>query len=131
LFGHRLMSSEIPAEMRPTLTDVLPVMANLCCVYVAVGGIAMFVSALSNHRGRAIGVAFGIVVASFLLNFIAQFWEPAKTIAFASVMEYYRPAEILRSGAFPTRDVATLLCVGGAAVVAGGEVVARRSICTV
>jgi ABC-type transport system involved in multi-copper enzyme maturation permease subunit len=131
LLGHRLMSPAIPAEMRPTLTDVLPVITNLYCVYAAVGGIALLVSALCNHRGRAVAVAFAIVVASFLLTFVAQFWEPAKRIAFVSVMEYYRPAEILLSGAFPTRDVATLLSVGGAALLVGGEVVARRSICTV
>ena len=41
LLGHRLMSPAIPVAMRPTLTDVLPVMANLYCVYVAVGGITM------------------------------------------------------------------------------------------
>jgi len=131
LLGHRLTSNAMPAEMRPTLRDVLPVIANLYCVYVAVGGIALFVSASSNHRGRAVGVAFAVVLASFLLNFVAQFWEPAKPFAFASVMDYYRPAEIMRSGTFPTRDVATLLAVGGIAVVAGGEIVARRSICTV
>lgn len=131
LLGHRLMSTVMPAETRPALGDVLPAIVNLYCVYVAVGGLTLLVSASSNHRGRAIGVAFGIVLASFLLNFIAQFWEPAQAIAFASVMEYYRPAEILQSGNFPTRDVATLLIIGGAAVVAGGEIVARRSISTV
>jgi ABC-type transport system involved in multi-copper enzyme maturation permease subunit len=131
LVGHRLTSGAMPAEMRPTLRDVLPVITNLYCVYVAVGGISLLVSASSNHRGRAMGVAFAVVLASFLLNFVAQFWEPAKAIAWASVMEYYRPAEIMQSGAFPTRDVATLLAVGGIAVFAGGEIVARRSINTV
>lgn len=131
LLGHRLTSPAMPAEMRPTLGEELPVIVNLYCVYIAVGGLALLVSASSDHRGRAVGVAFSIVLASFLLNFVAQFWGPAKAIAFASVMEYYRPAEVIRSGAFPTRDVATLLSVGGAAVVAGGEIFARRSISTV
>lgn len=131
VLGHRLTSWAMPVETRPTLGDVLPVITNLYCVYLAVGGIAMLVSASSNHRGRAVGVAFAIVVASFLLNFITQFWKPAQPIACASVMEYYRPAEILESGAFPAQDVATLLCVGGIAIVTGGEIVARRSINTV
>jgi ABC-type transport system involved in multi-copper enzyme maturation permease subunit len=131
LLGHRLASPAIPTESRPTFEGILPVVTNLYCVYLAVGGIALLISALSSHRGRAMGVAFAIVVLSFLLNFISQFWEPAKAIAFASVMEYYRPAEILRSGVFPLRDLATLLCVGGVSVVAGGEIIARRSISTV
>lgn len=129
--GHRLASPAIPAEMQPTPGQVTAVMVNLFCVYLAVGGVATLVSALSNHRGRAMGVAFAIVMASFLVTFVSQFWEPAQAISWVSVMEYYRPAEILLSGSFPTRDVVTLLSVGGAAIIVGGEIVARRSLCTV
>ena len=72
-------------------------------------------------------VVFGIVLASFLLNFVSQFWEPAKQIAFLGVMEYYQPAQILQSGDFPIGDVTVLLLVGGTAWLLGGEVVARVS----
>jgi hypothetical protein len=107
------------------------VMANLYSVYVAVGGIALFVSALSDHRGRAVGVVFAILLASFLLNFIANFWQPAKQIAFLGILEYYRPAQILQHGEFPLRDITVLLGVGLVAWLAGGEILARRSITTV
>ena len=129
--GHRLASPAMPVEMRPEMSRALLVLFNLYCVYLAVGGIAFFVSSLSDRRGRAMAVAFAIVLASFLLNFVAQFWAPAQQVAFLGVMEYYRPARILQSGAFPTADAAILLAVATAALVAGGEVVARRSICTV
>jgi len=131
MLGHLLTASAIDVETRPSLTDVLRVMGNLYCVYVAVGGIALLFSSLSNHRGRAMGAAFALVVASFLLSFVSQFWAPAKTISFVSVLEYYRPAEILLNGAFPTRDAAALLSVGVASLALGGEIMARRSICTV
>jgi ABC-2 type transport system permease protein len=131
LLGHRLAAPAMPAEIRPELSRVLLVMANLYCVYVAVGGIGFLVSSLSDRRGRAMAVVFGIVLASFLLNFVAQFWEPARQFAFLSVMKYYQPAQILRSGDFPIRDVAVLLSVGATAWLLGGEVVARRSLCTV
>ena len=129
--GHRLTAPAMPPEMRPDLSHALLVIANLYCVYVAVGGIAFLVSALSDRRGRAMAIVFGIVLASFLLNFVAQFWEPARQIAFLGVMEYYQPAQILQSGDPPFQDVAVLLLVGGSAWILGGEVVARRSICTV
>ena len=106
-------------------------LANLYCVYVAVGGIALLVSSLSNRRGRAVTTAFAIVVASFLLNLIVQIWEPAEQVAFLGVLEYYRPAQILQSGDFPASDVTILLTIGAVAMMLGGEVVARRSICTV
>ena len=131
LSGHVAVSSFLALEMRPPLSRVSLVIANLYCVYLAVGGLAWLVSATSNRRGRAIGLIFSIVVASFLLNFLAQFWPPAQPVAFLSVMNYYQPAEILRSGQLPLRHMISLLAVGGAAWLAGNEIFARRSICTV
>jgi beta-exotoxin I transport system permease protein len=107
------------------------VLVNLYCVYFAVGGIALLVSSMSDHQGRAVAVVFAILLASFLLNFIANFWQPAKQIAFLGILEYYRPAQVLQHGEFPTRDVIVLLAVGLATWLAGGEILARRSITTV
>ena len=129
--GHFLTSPAIPDQLRPETSRALVVLTNLYCVYVAVGGMTLLVSALSDRRGRAMAIAFAIVLASFLLNFLAQFWEPAKQLAFLGVMQYYRPAQILQSGGFPLTDIAILLSVGACALLLGSEVVARRSICTV
>jgi ABC-type transport system involved in multi-copper enzyme maturation permease subunit len=63
LLGHRIASPAMPPEMRPELSQALLVMANLYCVYLAVGGIALLVSTLSDRRGRAIAVVFSIVLA--------------------------------------------------------------------
>lgn len=131
LLGHRIAAPTMPQEMRPELSRAILVTVNLYCVYVAVGGIALLVSALSNRRGRAMAIVFGIVLASFLLNFVAQFWELARQIAFLGVMKYYQPAQVLQSGDPPFQDLAVLLLVGVLAWLLGGEVVARRSICTV
>jgi beta-exotoxin I transport system permease protein len=131
LLGHRLAALSMPDAVRPPLGRVALVLVNLYCVYVAVGGMSYLASAVSDRRGRAAAAAFGLVLASFLLNFLAQFWEPAKRLAFLSVMKYYQPAQILTSEQFPLGHVAILLCVGGVAWLVGGEIVARRSICTV
>jgi ABC-2 type transport system permease protein len=131
LAGHLVAAPRMPDELRPDLQRVMLVMANLYCVYVAVGGIAFLVSAMSDRRGRAIAVVFSILLASFLLNFVANFWEPAQQIAFLGILEYYRPAEILQRGDFPVRDIAVLTAVGFVTWLAGGEILARRSIATV
>ena len=131
LVGHRLAAPAMPPEMRPTLVQSLLVLANLYCVYTAVGGIAFLISAASDRKGRAMSGVFAIVLASFLLNFVAQFWDPAKQFAFLGVLNYYQPAKILQSGEFPFADVAVLFSVGAAAWAVGGEIFARRSICTV
>jgi ABC-2 type transport system permease protein len=129
--GHRLALPTTPQELRAPTARVLIVVVNLYCVYLAVGGIAFLISSLSNRRGRAMAAAFAIVVASFLLNFVAQIWPPAQQLAPLGILEYYRPVEILQSGAFPATNLAVLLAVAALTVAAGGEVMARRSICTV
>jgi len=130
LLGHRIAAPIMPVEMRPELSRSILASMNLYCVYIAVGGIAFLVSSLSSRRGRAIAIIFAIVLASFLLNFLAQFWDPAKEVAFLGIMNYYQPAHILQTGAFPFADVAILLSVGFSTWLIGGEIVARRSICT-
>ena len=129
--GHRLAAPAMPDAMRPEPVRVAMVMANLFCVYLAVGGMAFLVSALSDRRGRAIAIVFALVLASFLLNFVAQFWHPAKHIAFMSVMQYYQPAETLTSGQFPFRDLAVLASAGAVTWLLGCEIFARRSVATV
>jgi hypothetical protein len=88
------------------------------------------VSALSDRRGRAVAVAFALVLASFLLNFLAQFWWLAKHVAFLSVMQYYQPAKILSTGLFPWQDGLVLLAVAATTWLLGCEIFARRNVCT-
>ncbi len=129
--GHAIMAPTMPDEMRPSPAVVRIVMLNLFCVYLAVGGIGFMVSACCQRRGRAVAVLFSIVLLSFLLNFLAQFWEPAKKIAFLSVMDYYQPAIIVQTGAVPWGHIAALLATGTVPWILGGEIMARRNICTV
>ncbi|MEZ6059559.1 MAG: ABC transporter permease subunit [Planctomycetaceae bacterium] len=129
--GHFLASGVLQPDMRPGWLPTLFVMLNLFAVYCAVGGFSFLVSTLSNHRTRAIGVVFAVLLSSFLLNFLAQFWDPAKNVSFLSVMEYYRPAIIIQSGQFPFCDVGILLGIGGCCWFIGGLVFRCRSICTV
>ena len=131
LAGYWIGSRSMPPEMRPGLTRILLVLCNLYCVYVAVGGVAYVGSAANSRRGPAVAIVFSLVVGSFLLTFLARFWQPAGRLAFLSVLDYYHPAIILRSGELPVRDVTTLLVVGGLAWILGCEILSRRSICTV
>ncbi|MEZ6124050.1 MAG: ABC transporter permease subunit [Planctomycetaceae bacterium] len=129
--GHLLASGTLQPQMRPPAAAAAAVMTNLLGVYLAVGGLAFMVSACSDRRGRAIGLMFAVLLASFLLNFLAQFWEPARKVSFLSIMEYYRPARILQSGCFPRNDFAVLLAVAAISWSLGGIIFRRRSLCTV
>jgi ABC-2 type transport system permease protein len=129
--GHVLASLKLQPQMRPDAFAIFCIVANLFAVYLAVGGLSWLVSANSDRRGRAIGIMFAILLISFLLNFLAQFWEPAKSVSFLSVMEYYRPAFIIQSGSFPWSDVSTLTLIGGISWILGGIIFRQRSVCTV
>jgi hypothetical protein len=128
--GNTLGSSGVPAESRPGALDLLIVLTNLLCLYLAVGAASWLLSSLSDRRGRAIGVVFVLLLASFLLNYLAQFWEPAQRIQFLSLLRYYRPMFILRDGAWPLRDLSILLATALVLWVGGGIILSRRDLAT-
>jgi ABC-type transport system involved in multi-copper enzyme maturation permease subunit len=104
--------------------------SNLFCLYLAVGGLAWLVSALSDRRGRAVAIALGFVLFSFLLNYLAPFWEVADQLSFLSILHYYVPLNILRDGSWPFRNMLLLLALGAALWTAGGLIFARRDLAT-
>ena len=131
LLGCFLGNLFIPAEDRPDFGRLLIVLVNLFAMYATVGSLALLVSSLSDRRGRAVAVAFGIVIFSFLLNFLAQFWEPARSLSFVGLLNYYQPLVILRDATWPIRDLIVLLTCSLVLWVTGGVIFSRRDICTV
>lgn len=103
---------------------------NILGVYLAVGSGAWLISSLSDRRGKAMTLAFVLIVTSFLISYLEQFWEPARYAAWFSVLSYNRPLYVLRDGSWPVRDLCVLY---GAAVVLWGSaavVFTRRDLCT-
>jgi ABC-2 type transport system permease protein len=131
LAGNELGGRYVETVHRPDRYRTLLVLANLFCLYLAVGGLSWLVCAASNRRGPAMTVVFVLLLASFLLNFLAQFWEFAERISFLGVLDYYRPLFILRDGTVPWRDIGILVGAAGAQWVAAGIVFDRRDVCTV
>lgn len=155
--GHAIASTTMEPDMLPAPFATFGVLSNLFAVYLAVGAASFLVSAVSDRRGRTIGIVFAMLVFSFLLNFLAQplpvmtaddgnaapvvasdesaeprpIWQPAKSLSFLSVMEYYRPAHIIESGKFPIRNISILVGTAMVCWITGGVLFRRRSICTV
>lgn len=128
--GYSIGVSVLSAGERPAAGTVAQAAVNLLCLYGAVGGAAFLVSALSDRRGRAFAVMFGILIVSYLINFVAGIWDPARSIAFLSIMDYYKPADIFRTGGLAWSDPAVLLAIAAATWTAAMEIGARRSIAT-
>jgi hypothetical protein len=131
LSGNILGGLALPPAQRPQLSRILLVLLNFFCLYGAVGGLAWLVSSLSNRRGRAMTIVFLILLALFLLNYLAAFWQPLEKFAFLSPLHYHRPVDVLGNGAWPWKDLGVLTAAGGILWLAGGVVFARRDLCTV
>ncbi|MBX3422089.1 MAG: ABC transporter permease subunit [Pirellulaceae bacterium] len=153
--GHLIASIYLAPDMRPPLNISGYVMLNLLTLYLAVGGFSFMVAAVSDRRGRAMGVIFAVLLVSFLINFVAQFWDPFQpeqaqsvapfgplsiapnsplpgpTLAMFSVLHYYRPALIIQQAAFPWSDIGLLLAVATICLTIAAVCLHRRSICTV
>ena len=131
LLGNAIGSAFVSAGIHAPMQRILLALVNLGCLYFCVGGAAWMLSSLSDRRGKAIAVAFIIVLASFLLNYIAQLWEPARRLEFLSILHYYRPLLIIRDGAWPVRDMLILIGLGLALWISAGITFARRDLSTV
>jgi hypothetical protein len=118
------------ADPRDDWARTLIVLANLLCIYLTVGGFTWLVSAFCDRRGSAITITFVALLASFLLNFLAQFWTLAERISFLGLLNYFRPLFIFRDGIVPWRDMGILLAAAVALWIAAGIVFNRRDVCT-
>lgn len=128
LLGHRLAAGAWEPAQRLGAGALAGVGLNLLALYLAVAGLGTLVASLCDRRGRAVAWVLAFVLASFLLDFAARFFEPARAFAFLGVLRYYRPTEILADGGAPLVDVAVLLGFGTVAWLAGGAVTVRRSL---
>jgi ABC-2 type transport system permease protein len=130
VIGNRL-GNALAHGPRVSTGQLATLAANLFCLYLAVGSVAWLASALSNRRGRAVGVVVGFVLFAFLLNYLAPFWSVAEQLSFLSVLHYYVPLKLLQEGLFPRRDIAILCGLAAAFWICGGLIFARRDLATV
>jgi hypothetical protein len=112
------------------LDRLAQVAVNLLALYLAVGAGALCLSAAGSRRGRAVGVIVAVLVGSFVLNFLAAIWSPARSVAFLGVLNYYQPLPIIAGGQWPVRHLAVLLLSAATFWTAGLVVFARRDIRT-
>lgn len=131
LCGNVIGGWSIEAKMTGTVGQRVWVCANLYALYVAVGGAAWVASSVCDRRGRAVGIALAILIASFVLNFLAAFNETFKRLSFLSVMDYYRPLFVLQGDVKPIKDILVLISLGASCWIAGAIIFARRDVRTV
>ena len=104
------------------------VVVNLFFLNAAIGSVAALVSSLLSRRGAAVGIVLGLLLASFLLGFLAQAWTVAERISFLGLLYYYQPLPIVRNGAIPPAALITLAAIAAVAWSLGLWQFRRRDI---
>jgi ABC-type transport system involved in multi-copper enzyme maturation permease subunit len=120
----------IKPEFRPDWGSLAMVLANLALVYAVVGAVAMMAASVFDRRGRAVLFVLVLSVGSLLVNFLEALWDPAKHVAFLSILHYYRPVGMLMKAQWPWEDMAVLGGIALVAWIAAGVVLSRRAITT-
>ena len=129
--GFLVSGSTLPAELRPNALNTTLTVVNLFALYLAIVGTVQCITAACDRRGKAMGIAIAFLLASFLVSFLSTLWPPAERIVFASIVHYYRPAQVMLTGRLPVWDVVVLVIWGTCLWVIGGVIWNRRSVLTV
>jgi len=131
LAGNWVGGLTVGPDQKSEMSKVLIVLVNLMALYLAVGGLAWLMSALSDRRGKAMAAAFVVVLASYFLNYLAQLWEPAERFGFLSFLRYHRPLYVLKDGHWPWGDLTVLGAIAAVLWGAAGIVFSRRDLSTI
>lgn len=107
---------------------IVSLAVNLSAVALCWGGLALLTASVARRRAVAGGLTAGLAFATFLLDYLARAWSPARTIAWLSPFHYYQATGLILGGAPPWRDLAVLLAVAIAAVAGAYAAFARRNL---
>ena len=94
----------------------------------AIGGVALWLSAMADTTTQAVGWVTAFVVLSYVIDYLASLWSAIAPFDVLSIHDYYKPAEALVNGALPLRDVLVLGGVGLVGGALGRSVFLRRDL---
>lgn len=104
------------------------VAANAWLLFLALGSVALLGSAAASSTGQAAGWATTFTLVSFVVDFLADLWEPARSLEPLSVFTYYDPSAVIASKQLPPGDLAFLLAVTVLSTLLAIGVFSRRDV---
>ncbi len=108
LGGAAVALAIVQVEERLPLARYVPGAAGLVCLLLAVGGYALLFAAGAKRRGGAVGRAIGLTLALYVVEFLADFWEPFDRIRWLSPFHYYKPIAAAIVPSTPLRNPVVL-----------------------
>lgn len=111
-----------------SLRELALVGGNLFMTGVFFLGFSSLVSCLCSQRMRVLGWTSAFIFWSLLLGFLKPFWGVARTLAPSSLLNYFRPGEVLRTGEIELFSACVLLLGGLVLWLVAMRVLARRDL---
>lgn len=105
-----------------------PAVANLAAMHLFVGGMTTLLAVVFSRRSHAIAAAIGILLLSATLNFIEPFLEAVRRIRFVSLLNYFRPVDVVRLETWPVGNLCALLGAGLVCWILAAAIFVRRDI---
>lgn len=130
IIGIAIATLIFETEEAVDITRFIAPAANFFCLNLAVGGLSTLVGSILNRRGLAVGAIVGTLVSSVVLNFLEPFIELIGSVKFLSLLNYFRPVDVVRHDQWPIWQMMTLIVFGVVCWTAGMAIFARKDIPT-
>lgn len=101
---------------------------NLGALALCWGGVTLAIASRSRRRGVAGSIAGLLAFGTFLFDYIARVWAPARRIAWLTPFHYYNPMELLLGRAIDWSSLWTLAGIGLAGFVLAYVFFSRRDV---
>ncbi len=115
----------VAADLRAA--DVALCWVNGVALFGALGAIALAASVSFDRVGPAMGVALGVTIIGYAIDFLGTLWPDAAWLRPISPFRYFEPTRIL-TGTFDPLDLLVLGAVFAAAVAWAAWVFPRRDL---
>jgi hypothetical protein len=112
--------------------DLQPVDIALCWIngvalFGALGAISLAASVSFDRMGPALGIALGVTLVGYAIEFLGTLWPDAAWLRPFSPFRYFQPTRIL-AGTFEPGDLVVLAAIFAGAVAWAAWVFPRRDL---
>jgi ABC-2 type transport system permease protein len=112
----------------PPPSRILSLALNLSLLMLAWSAVAMTIASASRRRGAAGAFVALLALATFLVDYAARVWAPAKSIAWLSPFHYYNALDLIAGSPLQAGNLLVLAAISVAGFGAAYALFQRRDL---
>ncbi len=101
---------------------------NVGFLLMSWGGVTAAMTSLSRRRAIPGSIAGLLVFSSYLIDYLARVWKPARSVSWLSPFHYFNAVDFLTSGQLPPRDLWVLAGIAVCGFALAYTLFARRDL---